>query len=261
MAGTGGTGGTGWLRWDEYEWTAVADTRVHAALMRGDQRSQQIVCVHGIGCSHRYFTPVARSLASRGWPVVAPDLPGFGRTPGPRRALDVRGLSLALADWLSATGRGGMPLLANSMGCQVVVDMAVHAPELLGPVVLSGPTYDASARRYLRQALRLLITARRERPSLHIVLARDYAACGPRRFLDTYRLTLPDPIEGKVGAVLVPAVVVRGRSDSVAPHAWAQRLARDLPYGRLVEIPRAGHTLNWSAPEALARVADMAFAR
>ena len=27
-------------------------------------------------------------------------------------------------------------IVANSVGCQVVVDMAVHAPELIGPVVL-----------------------------------------------------------------------------------------------------------------------------
>jgi pimeloyl-ACP methyl ester carboxylesterase len=251
----------GRLRWDAYETTAAAGTNVHAARMHGDAHREPILCVHGIGCSHRYFTPVARSLSALGWPVVAPDLPGFGRTPGPARALDIRGLSLALADWLRVSGRGGLPVLANSMGCQVVVDMAVHSPDLLGPVVLTGPTYDESARSYVRQVLRLVATARRERPSLHVVLARDYAACGMRRFVDTYRLTLRDPIEAKVPYVEVPALVVRGSSDSVAPRAWAERLVRDLPDGRFVEIPGTGHTLNWSAPDALARVVDREFSQ
>ncbi|GEC02399.1 hypothetical protein SSP24_00540 [Streptomyces spinoverrucosus] len=45
---------------------------------------------------------------------MAVDLPGFGRTPGPPGPLDVHGLSLALADWLRATGRGPAPLVADS---------------------------------------------------------------------------------------------------------------------------------------------------
>jgi pimeloyl-ACP methyl ester carboxylesterase len=238
--------------WERHEFTRAAGTRIHAAVT-GTRGAPPVVCVHGLGCSHRYFAPFARRLAGVA-EVVAPDLPGFGRTRGPRDALDVRGLSRALAAWLRATGRGGAVLVANSNGCQFVVDMAVHSPELLGPVVLNGPTVDSRARRPVTQAARLLVTGLFERPTLPAVLGRDYLDCGTRRFVQTFAHTLADPIERKLPLVDVPAVVVRGTRDAVVPHAWAAQVARLLPKGHLVEVPGAGHTLNYSAPGSLARV-------
>lgn len=237
--------------WDRRELAVAGGTLVHAALV--GRRGPDVVCVHGLGCSHRYFLPLARHLGPSAR-VAALDLPGFGRTPGPPEALDVRGLSAALAAWLTATGRAGAVLVANSAGCQVVVDLAVHSPDLLGPIVLAGPTVDRRARSAARQVARWLADAVRERPSLGPVLARDYAACGPRRFRATFRHVLADPVEHKLGHVTPPAVVVRGARDPIVPHEWAAEVAAGLPRGRLVEVPGAGHALNWSAPAELARV-------
>lgn len=240
--------------WDSAEFTAVAGTRVHAAVL-GPTKAPTVVCVHGLGCSHRYFRPVAEALAPR-LTVVAPDLPGFGRTPGPRNPLDVRGLTTALADWLRATGREGALLLANSAGCQIVVDLAAHAPDTLGPAVLIGPTTDPTAKTPLRQLARLVADIPRERPTLLPILARDYLTCGPRRFLATARALLDDPIERKLTHLSTPTVVVRGTRDPIAPHDWAKRIAEALPNGRLAEVPGAGHALNHSAPRELATIVE-----
>jgi pimeloyl-ACP methyl ester carboxylesterase len=238
--------------WDRHEWIAAAGTRMHAAV-RGEPGRPSVVCVHGQGCSHRYFLPFARALSRRA-EVVAPDLPGFGWTRGPRQALDVRGLSEALASWLRATGGGGSVLVANSAGCQIVVDLAVDSPDLLGPVVLNGPTVDPSARTWGRQAGRWILDGPLENPGLPLVLARDYLDCGPRRFAKTFSHILHDPVERKLGHVITPAVVVRGAWDPLVPAAWAGRVAAELPRGRLVEVPLSGHTLNWSRPRALAKI-------
>jgi pimeloyl-ACP methyl ester carboxylesterase len=238
--------------WGRPEIVPAARTRMHAAVL-GARGTPDVVCVHGLGCSHRYFAPLALHLAPHAR-VAAPDLPGFGRSPGPRKPLDVRGLSLALADWLRVTGREGAVLVANSAGCQVVVDLAAHAPELLGPVVLNGPTMDRHARSPWRQLVRLLADARLERTSLSLVLARDYLACGPRRLLRTFRFLLADPIEHKLRHLHVPTIVARGSNDPTVPRAWAQEVVDLLPDGRLAEVPGAGHTLNYSAPGELAEI-------
>lgn len=240
------------MGWSGKELIPAAGTAVHARVA-GVDGAPQVVCVHGLGCSSRYFTPFAGHLATDAH-VLAPDLPGFGRTAGPPRALDVRGLSLALADWLRCTERGGAVLVANSLGCQIVADLALHSPDLLGPVVLVGPTMDRHARTPGRQLWRLLRSLPRERPSLALVLTYDYLVCGPRRFLDTFRHALADPVEHKLFAVNVPAVVVRGARDPIVPHGWAQEVADLLPAGRLVEVPGGGHALNYSSPAELAAV-------
>ncbi|HEX2131333.1 MAG TPA: alpha/beta hydrolase [Actinophytocola sp.] len=239
--------------WDRHEVTRAAGTRVHAAVL-GPDGAPTVVCVHGLGCSHRYFLPLARALAPAAQ-AVAPDLPGFGATPAASpEPLDVRGMSRAFADWLRATGRGGSVFVANSAGCQVVVDLAAHAPELLGPVVLNAPTMDRHARSAPRQLGRLVADIPRERPTLIPVVALDYLTCGPRRLLATFRHTLADPVERKLRHVRTPAVVVRGSRDPIVPRAWAEEVAALLPAGRLVEVPGAGHALNHSAAGALADV-------
>ncbi|WP_433540016.1 alpha/beta fold hydrolase [Streptosporangium sandarakinum] len=237
--------------WDGREVTAVAGIPMYAAVL-GPASAPEVVCVHGLGCSHRYFLPLARHLAPASR-VVAVDLPGFGRTPGPREPLDIRGLSLALAGWLRATGRGGAPLVANSVGCQVVVDLAAHSPELAGPMALIGPTMDAGARSAWRQGVRLAANTVLERPLLMPVLARDYLVCGPRRYFATLAAALADPVEDKLGLVRVPAVVVRGARDLIASRSWARRVAALLPRGELAEVPGAAHTLNYSAPAGVVR--------
>jgi pimeloyl-ACP methyl ester carboxylesterase len=237
--------------WDASKHTAAAGTRVHAAVV-GRPEAPEVVCVHGLGCSHRYFLPIARELASDAR-VVAPDLPGFGRTRGPSRALDIRGLSLALADWLRATRRAGALLLANSTGCQVVVDLAVHSPELLGPVVLVGPTVDRRARSVPQQWARLVADQRWEPPSLGAALLPAWIACGPRRYAETLRYMVSDPVERKLHHVRARAVVVRGGRDPIVPRAWAEEVVHGLPDARLAEVPGVGHTVNWSAPKELAR--------
>ncbi|MFL6125356.1 alpha/beta fold hydrolase [Actinophytocola sp.] len=240
--------------WDRYEVTAAAGTRVHAAALGPAGSSELVVCVHGLGCSHRYFRPLARALAP-GVEVVALDLPGFGRTPAHRAdQLSVRGQSLALADWLAATGRGGAVFVANSAGCQVVVDLATYAPELLGPAVLCAPTMDRHARSPVRQLARLLADVGRERPSLVPVIAGDYLRCGPRRLLTAFRHVLADAVEHKLSQMPTPTVVARGDRDPIVSHEWAVEVAALLPHGRLVEVPGAGHALNYTAPEDLARI-------
>ncbi|MFJ7147607.1 alpha/beta fold hydrolase [Streptomyces sp. NPDC100445] len=239
-------------RWDSHTFTPAAGTRVHAAAL-GPRDTPEVVCVHGLGCSYRYWLPFARALAPHAR-TVAPDLPGFGRTRGPRRALGIRQLSLALADWLRATGRGPTVLVANSIGCQIVVDLAVHAPELVGPVVLDGPTFDRRARSLWTQTARLLRDIPWESPALWPPLLTSYAECGPRRALRTCRYALDDPVESKLHLLRTPVVVARGARDPVVPEAWAREVTALLPQGRLLSVPGAGHAVHFSAPGALARV-------
>ena len=238
--------------WTASEHVVVDGTRFHAAV-HGRPGRPVVICVHGLGCSHRYFAPLAGHLARDAF-VVAPDLPGFGRTPGPTGALDVSGLASALAGWIRATGREGATLVANSAGCQVAVDMAVGTPELVGALVLTGPTVDRRARGMVRQTLRLLRDVPHERPTLGFVLARDYARAGPRRVMATARHVLNDRLECNLPLVRSPAVVVRGERDPVVSREWALEVSRLLPQGRFVEVPDAGHAVNYSAPQSLARI-------
>jgi pimeloyl-ACP methyl ester carboxylesterase len=213
----------------------------------------KVVLVHGYVVSSRYMVPTVERLAPH-LRVHAPDLPGFGRSEGTRRALDVPGLAEALAVWMEASGIESAILVGNSMGCQVITELAARHPERVEGMVLQGPTMDPRARTVAQQAARLLVDSTREPPSLLPIMALDYLSIGFRRSLGTLLYALQDRIEDRLPLLQVPALVVRGSRDPIVPRRWAREVAGLLPEGRLAEVPDAAHAMNYDAPQELARI-------
>jgi pimeloyl-ACP methyl ester carboxylesterase len=211
-----------------------------------------VVLVHGLGVSSRYMVPTARCLAPH-FPTLAPDLPGFGRSQRPDRVLDVPGLADALAGWMRARALPPAVLLANSLGCQVAVDLALRHPDLVGWLLLAGPTGDPAVRGLPHYAWRLLRDFPRESPTLVLVEIWDYLRAGPQRVIGTAQAMLRDSVVAKLPLVRQPTVVVRGERDPICPQAWAEEAVRRLPRGRLVVVPGAAHVVNYSAPRVLLR--------
>src|SRR5206468_493196 len=150
-----------------------------------------VVLVHGYGVSGTYMLPLAELLAPS-FSVFAPDLPGYGRSQHPRTPLGVADLAAALAGWLDAAGLQCPAFVANSMGCQIVTELAVRLPGRVGPMVLIGPTVDPQRRAARHQLLGGLRDAAREPGSLLALAARDDAVFGVGALLATARSALAD---------------------------------------------------------------------
>ena len=84
-----------------------------------------VVLVHGLVVSARYMIPAMKRLAlrHRGY---APDLPGFGKSGKPAHVPGVPGLSDALACWMRKLGLSRTALVGNSMGCQIIAELAAR---------------------------------------------------------------------------------------------------------------------------------------
>ena len=212
-----------------------------------------IVLVHGLGVASTYMVPTAVRLA-REYRVYAPDLPGFGHSVKPPRALDIPELADALVAWMDAAGLERAHVIGNSLGCQIIVNTAVRHPARVERVVLQGPTMDRHARTLRQQVGRALLDVLWEHPTQPLVQTRDYAKFGIRRSLRTFRFAARDRIEDTLPLVRAPTLVVRGARDPIVSQGWAEEVTRLLPDSRLVVIPGAPHTLNYSTPRAFVRV-------
>ena len=236
-------------------WIVVDGYRLHARISTNRVPADRlpIVLVHGLSVSSLYMLPTARALAPD-YRVYAPDLPGFGRSVKPAHVLDIPDLADVLAGYMQAAGVGRAAMIANSLGCQIVVDFALRYPDLIDRAVLVGPTMDAHARTVLRQFWRLVLDSLREPPSQPFVVGFDYLRTGLRRTLRTLRYGLADRIEDKMERVTVPMLVTRGANDPIVSQQWVDELTCLLPRGRQVVFPGAAHTVNYSRPDDLARV-------
>jgi 2-hydroxy-6-oxonona-2,4-dienedioate hydrolase len=231
-------------RWDD-----VGGVQVYARC-GGD--GPPVVLVHGYGVSSQYMLPLARILASS-CSVFAPDLPGHGQSEPSAAPLGIGSLAEALGDWLDVAGVVQPTFVANSMGCQIVTELAVRRPERVGPMVLVGPTIDPGRRSARHQIFGALRDSRHE-PALLVALAgREWAGnLGQLRTLA--RSVLADRIEQRLPAIEQPTIVVHGDRDGLVSREWAEQAAELLPRGRLVVVPGEPHAIPYTHPQLLAEI-------
>lgn len=231
-------------------WLDVAGARMHAHVLG---EGPPVVLLHGYGVSGTYMLPLAREL-STSHRVLVPELPGQGKSE-PRPGLrSVPALADALGRWLEAAELERPAVVANSLGCQVVTELAVRQPERVGPLVLVGPTVDPARRRGRHQLFAALRDCAREPLQLVAIAAADDVGVGMRRLLATARAALDDRIEERLPLVEQPTVVIRGGADGFVGEAWAEQVSSLLPDGRLVVLPGEPHAVHFTRPASVAAV-------
>lgn len=211
-----------------------------------------LVLVHGIGMSGEYFLPFAEELAAE-YDVYSVDLPGYGSSPRPPRALTIPELGEAVVEAIRVLGLDGAVVVGHSMGSQVVAHVVAGNPGLCRGYVLVGPTVDRAARGLGTLARRLLRDSMGEPMTSNIVALRSVLWMGPLRYLQTARHMFEDRIEETIARCEAPGLVVRGALDPIAPIGWAVDLVRRAPDAGLVQIPGARHAVQHNEAGELAR--------
>lgn len=215
------------------------------------------VLIHGIGMGRSVFADLTQHLLPHGR-VVAIDLPGYGESPEPPKTLTIERHADVVAALLSDRAYPDVTLIGHSMGAQIAVEVVVRHPGLAHRIVLAAPTVDPNARRAAAQFGRLARDIAVESPVVWARGARAYFRAGPNLRLKL-RAMLSHRIEGSLPEVSVPALVLRGDADIVAPHEWCETVARLMPDASLAEIADHGHeTMIRDAAPAAALIARFA---
>src|SRR3954468_5519107 len=102
-----------------------------------DTKLPTVVFLHGAGFDHSTWALHTRWFAHHGFGVLAPDLPGHGRSPGPSLA------SIAeMADWtaalLDAARATKAHLIGHSMGSLISLETAARHPDKVSALSLIG---------------------------------------------------------------------------------------------------------------------------
>lgn len=98
--------------------------------VHGDPSRPTLILLHGGGAASRTWKRQFSGLAD-GFHLVAPDLPGFGRSPGP---VSIEGSVQAVAELLDRFGPAH--LCGYSMGAFVAAKVAADRPESISRLIL-----------------------------------------------------------------------------------------------------------------------------
>jgi pimeloyl-ACP methyl ester carboxylesterase len=235
-----------------------------------DKSLPAVVLLHGAGFDHSTWALHSRWFAHHGLAVLAPDLPGHGRSAG-------KPLSTIadMADWtaalLAAAGASKARLVGHSMGSLIALETAARhldkvsglsligtaATMTVGPDLLKaaeandiaaidmvsiwGLGFKAELGGSLAPGLWMHQGAQRVlQQCAPGVLHNDLAAC------NAYQNALTAATQVKV-----PVTVILGERDMMTPAKAGKTLAAAIPNARTIVLPGAGHMMMVEQPDEL----------
>ena len=243
-----------WLRIEgvHSEYVQLGDFRIH--YLTGGQ-GEPLVLVHGLAGRAENWALLMPGLMHHGRKVYALDLLGFGRSDRPDVDYSIALQTRMLDQFFTAQNLARADLGGWSMGGWVALKFALAHPERVRRLFVAD-----SAGLYFRpafnlglfqpttvsQAQELLALLTPEGKRLPRFVARDYL----RRLASTRwvvarasrsMLEGDDLVDGKLGALPMPVLIIWGKLDAIIPVECGGRLQRQIPQSRLDVFDGCGH--------------------
>lgn len=232
-----------------------------------------VVLLHGFPLSREMWAPQLTTIGAR-YRVIAPDFPGFGKTPPGEAVSTMDGLATRVLDLLDDLGiRERVVIGGLSMGGYVAQAIALSAPERVRGLMLIctraiGDTADqAQDRKALadrveaagsgQEALDAVLpklfgpATTERRPELIAQMAKLAGAASPRGIAAALRGMAARPDRtASLASIAVPTLVLAGADDQLIPVEEARAMAEALPDAQLVVVPGVGHLAPLEEPKA-----------
>jgi len=235
------------------------------------------ILIHGNFAGKSWWREILADPPS-GARLFAPDLPGFGESPGGQDFVpSIPRYARSLGDFLNATGIDRPVLVGHSFGGVVAVQLALSDPErfpamlLLGPAPLTGlltPRYVYPLlksyrhdHRGLRRALRRTMIT--NVPPYLDELVYEAQIMHPANFTGNARVLSDWNVNGKARYYENPVLAASGERDTLVSPSSAHATAHAFPRGEYINLGRVGHSPQIEAPcltrTLLSRLLEAAF--
>lgn len=257
-----------------------------------------VLLIHGLGDEADTWRAIMPALAQRRR-VLAPDLPGFGRSEGARSGATLAFYARTLAALLAANGIERAALVGHSLGAAIAQRLALAAPALAERLVLIdgglpivphrpppvlwffltpglGEAFYTSLRRSQDGAYDTL------RPYYHDldalpederaflrerVWARVWSSTQRRAFLSTLRWLAveqafrAEQYRSQLATLSTPTHIIWADGDRIAPGAAGPAMAALLPNAELHKVAASGHNPQHERPQELLHLLEHALTK
>jgi pimeloyl-ACP methyl ester carboxylesterase len=229
-----------------------------------------MVLLHGAGFDHSTWALHSRWFAHHGYSVLAPDLPGHGRSSGkPLTTI------ADMADWtaalLDAAGVRQAKLVGHSMGSLIALETAARHPDRVSGLSLIGTAATMTVGPDLLKAAEANDPSAIDMVSIwglglkaelggslapglwmHQGAQRVLQRCAPGvlhsdlNACNAYQNAL-----AAAAKIKVPVTIILGERDMMTPAKAGKALAAAMPHARTVVLPAAGHMMMIEQPDEL----------
>lgn len=232
-------------------------------------KGRDLLYLHGAG-GHMVDDPLLAALAGK-YRVVAPLLPGYGRSGGEDGLRDMLDVTLHALDVLEALELDKPIVVGHSMGGMIAAEMAAVAHTEIAKLCLLAPAglwlddhpivdifsklpYELPGLLFHdAEAGRKLLTAgggNMEDPEF----LKQFLVMNARRMGMAGKLLFPIPdrgLAGRLHRITAKTLIVWGKEDVLIPPVYGEAFRKAISRSKLVKVGKAGHAVGQEKPAAV----------
>ncbi len=233
-------------------------------------KGEDILILHGWGSSSDSWIDVQNNLIKKGYRVICPDLPGFGKSDIPLHPWSISDYLHFVLNFSHSLGLKKFYLLGHSLGGRIAVKVAAKYPEKIIRLILCNPAgikmkpnlkiiiisflsemgnfvFD---RRYLRVFKDFF------RNIFHFFLRhKDYVKAN-EMMKETMKIVLAENLSSYLPEIKAKTLIVWGEIDKIIPLKIAYIFSENIKSSELIVLPKIGHSPHLETPEKLSEIID-----
>lgn len=228
-----------------------------------------ILILHGWNLSAAKFKPLQDELVRRGFQVLCPDLPGFGKEKKPDKPFFLSDYVSFVERKLNSKRIEKVILVGHSFGGRIGIKLAVQNPKLLHALILTGtpginPVPGPKILFFLflaktGNAIFSLPVLSVFKDKLRHLLYKTARATDfyntDKKMRETFKNIVRENLSSYLKKITIPTLFLWGKEDMIVPLRIAQAMSELMVDAKLVVIPEARHGLPWTHPKIF--VAEM----
>jgi pimeloyl-ACP methyl ester carboxylesterase len=226
-----------------------------------------VLVLHGWGKGSDSWVEVGELLAQKGYQVIIPDLPGFGKSAAPDKPWTVNDYVEWVAKFAAELNLEIFTLIGHSFGGQVATKFAAFHQEKVGKLILCAAAIVRKPRLGSRQLLAKYLAKTKvifqnipfgiypilRKIVYRIAGARDYSQL-QGVMTQTFLNVVKESVITFAEKITTPTLIVWGEKDKETPLKDAYEISEAIKNSRLEIISGAGHKLHRTHSRELAKI-------
>jgi len=229
---------------------------------------EPLLILHGWGGSSDSWIKTQAILSKNGFKVIAPDLPGFGKSITPPIPWEVKDYSNFILGLTQELNLKNFFLLGHSFGSRIAVKFALAFPEKVKKLILcnaSGIKGRTGVKTWLIYQIarvgnaiftpRVLARFRDHSRNLFYIFIRhhDYVkADGTMK--ETLKKVCQEDLLPILSEIKTKTLIIWGDKDKMVPVKFAHIFKKNIEDSELIILPRIGHSPHLEVPGTLAEI-------